>query len=265
VYPAFVDLGPRRYGELVAQEFEIENKSSKNVMLRSFSTSCSCAGVENEIDSKAERVESLTIPPRGRASLRLRISVAAKIGGGQMVNVFFRADDEPEKQRAIQFRIGQITGGLYCEPALVHFGSCSLGEMLTKEVDIYDNGAAELTIRDVVSTRPERFQVRRLGLRAGERTRVHATAGRLIERVEVQVVASAPGSLDGEVEVVVTNRASQRIWIPVSGRVVDQGKLAPDQKSFGGVGSGVGRDSACFKLRPLYPIWGVIHHEFVPR
>jgi hypothetical protein len=60
-YPEFVDLGSCAQGELATGRFLVKNVGRGELTVEEFRTSCSCAGVEREVDGKFYRVQSLRL------------------------------------------------------------------------------------------------------------------------------------------------------------------------------------------------------------
>jgi len=226
-YPHVIELGPQKTSEIAEHTFRIGNRSRKAIRIEDIATSCSCAGVERRIDGRLERLTSVTIPAREEHEFVIRIGIGPMPGTRQSVMIYFRGDDEPESQRSIRVVIPRIDGTVVTHPGLVVLGTHELGATATRILDVYDNNVIDFKVNEVLSSRPDRFRVHRLPLTTVDRERLHETAGKLVERIEVTAVTVREGMLDGEIHLILSANPQKQVSIPVCGKVIDRVMAAP--------------------------------------
>jgi hypothetical protein len=222
-YPREIDLGNRRFSEVIEHPFQIRNTNSREVKLDRLSTSCGCAGVERRTDHGLEQISSLTLPAGGTCELVVRVAVGVRPGNAQQVFVQFRVDEGRASDGLISVLIPRVEGGAVVEPAVVMLGSLRPGEESVQQVELFDNGTANLSVVSVKSSRPTRFEVRSLTLTAADRQKIHPTAGRLVHRIEVRGITTTASRLDGEIEVAFSGGPIAYMEIPVCGDVTTRG------------------------------------------
>ncbi len=227
VCPQTIDLGSRERGDTAVARFTIRNTGSRELVVDQFSTSCSCAGVEREVDGKPVRVESVHVPPRATAELFVRMTVGAPIGGSQWVQVFCRTNDPARPIGQLDISVPLVTGGIYPSPSAVVFGSVPVGTPGLRIVELYDADSLGRRVARARSLQPERFAVRVLPPAPGDGAAGSIDGRTLIARLEVTARTEQPGPLDGEVEVEVTGEGSRPCRLPVTGEVTSEVQCLP--------------------------------------
>lgn len=217
--PSSIDLGDRDLGEIAVGRFMVKNAGRAPLKLDNFQTSCSCAGIEHEVEGQLRRVQSVELLPGERVELTARVAVGAKPGQRQLVQAFFRTNDPARPTAGLEILIPRVKGGVYAEPAAVVFGTAGVGERLTRVIDLYDNAVQGRRIAAVRSTHPERFAVRQVPLTDVEARQVHEQGGRLIARLEVTARTERPGPLKGDIEVRLADESRRPDLISVAGAV----------------------------------------------
>jgi hypothetical protein len=219
-YVRTLDLGERDFGEIAVGRFEIKNSGRAELLLDQLQTTCSCAGVEREVEGKLVRVDSVHLLPGDHAELVARMAVGARPGHGQAVQVFFHTNDPAQPLGTITLIVPRVKGPVYAEPCAVLFGTLPVGGRVGQVINLYDNGVPGRRIDTVRSKHPDRFEARLLPLADQEEPRMHASAGRLIARLEVTARTETAGRLDGEIEVNGEKEVSASAVIPVAGEVL---------------------------------------------
>lgn len=225
--PSVIDLGSRDRGELVVAHFAIRNSGGCPLVVDQFTTSCSCAGVEREVDGKSVRVESVHVPPGGTAELFVRIAVNNAIGDSVWLQISFRSNDPRHSVGQIDITVPLVMGGISPWPRAVVFGSVPVHTTAQKVVELYDAGALGRQVAGARSLQPERFAVRILPVRQGESTAAGNVKEVLIARLEVTARTERDGPLDGEIEVELVNETRAPCRIPVTGEVVSAIECQP--------------------------------------
>lgn len=228
-YPSTVDLGEREFGEVAVGRFTIANHGRRELLLDQFSTSCSCAGVEREVDGEFQRLESLSLPPREQVELAVRVSVGVEPGERQLVQVGFASNDPVQPVAKIEVLVPRVIGGTCAVPKAILFGAVRVGGMARQVVDLYDNRRPNRRIEGVRSSHPELLRIRLLPLESEDRARTHDVAGRLIARLEVVGQTALPGPLDGRIEVSLAGEERRPDIIPVFGEVVHTVECRPEK------------------------------------
>jgi hypothetical protein len=226
-YPPTIDLGDRERGEVAIGRFSITNRGRAKLVLDQFSTSCSCAGVEREIEGQWQRVESLGIPPGEQVDLAIRVGVGVPPGEKQLVQVMFSSNDMAQTTGKIEVIVPRVKGGVYPVPTAVLFGEIRVGTPARRVIDLYDNRHPSRRIEKVRSLQPERFEARLLPLDAQASAENHERGGRLLARLEITAQTSEPGPLRGAIEVSLAGEARRADLIPVFGEVVQDIECTP--------------------------------------
>lgn len=216
-YPTIIDIGPKKSGVVADASLTLRNTSSRPITIDQFATSCSCAGVERRLDGRSTAVESVVLSPRSECELWVRIGVAGKIGEPQSVSVFFRIDGEHQKSGSIRIVISRVEGGLYAQASVVLLKPDRPGAAATQVIEIFDNGTPGVQFEEISSSRSDRFQVRKLELADEDRTKIHASAGRLCAKIEVKAQTRTATRLDGDVRVKIREGRDWALIVPVCG------------------------------------------------
>jgi hypothetical protein len=157
-YPSSVNLGEREKGTIATECFDIANLGSSTLVIDYFGASCSCAGIEEEIEGESKRLEALSIEPGQSRRCRLRLGVNGRAGDPQILHAWFRTNDPLEPKGSIQFVVSRVKAGLCFEPGSVFFGSVCRGEVASKVLLVYDGGVPGRAIASVRSTQPSKFE-----------------------------------------------------------------------------------------------------------
>lgn len=227
VYPESVDLGPREKGEVVTARFAIENPGRGVLIVDGLATSCTCAGVEREVDGEFSRVNSVRIPAGGTAELVARIAVVAPAGEHQSVQIFCRSNDPARPFARIGVVIPTVTGRLATSPRDVVLGTVPVGERVRRVVDLFAVGTRASRVERVRGVPPDRFDVRLLDPPEYESGKADGPARKLVARLEVTARSDRPRHLDGEIEIYLTDEKRPRDRIAVTGEVVSAVKWWP--------------------------------------
>src|SRR5260370_37370564 len=111
-YPATIDLGGRERGDIATGRFTVTNKGRGGLLLDQFATSCSCAGVEREVDGKFRRVGSVYVPAGEQLDLAVRVAVGAPAGESQNVQVWFETNDPSQPTGKMDVTVARVKGGV---------------------------------------------------------------------------------------------------------------------------------------------------------
>lgn len=224
--PRSLNLGEHKRGDIAIGSFQIKNVGKEILWLSDFQTSCSCAGVEQEIDGTRYRIKSLTLAPGQEARLFVRLGVGVRPGESQQVQVVFATNDPAHPQWLMEVIIPHVTGGCYPDPSAVVFGPLSPGEKKTQLVDLYDNGTSGRRIEKMYIDHPDYFTAVLLPLTEKEKQCVHPTAGKLFARVQITPCTERIGRFDGEVQITMANETHIE-RIPVLGEIVGTADCRP--------------------------------------
>jgi hypothetical protein len=227
VYPSSINLGARDRGEIVISRFEVRNTGGGDLLVDDLMTSCSCAGVEQEVDGRFLRVMSLRIPPGMRKELVLRIAVGAPVGESQSVQLLFHSNDPAHSNGQIDVTIPLVTGGVFAIPRAVVFGSLRVGERVKRVVDLYDAGTPGHQIATVRSSQEDRFKVRLLALPAQEKGKPHGLGQTPLAQLEVIPRTDRSGRLEGDIQIYLAGAKGCPDRVPVTGTVVSAAQLWP--------------------------------------
>lgn len=224
--PRTFDLGEQKRGVIAIGRFMIKNSGKDILQLNDFRTSCSCAGVEEEIDGKLFRIKSLALSPGRETHLFVRVSIGMRAGESQHVLVSFATNDPNNPRWDMEVQVPRVTGGCFPDPSAIAFGNLTPGQKQSRLIDLYDNCTPGLKVHKVYSTHPERFTATLLSLSEKDRQQVHPTAGKLFARIQVTPSTGRPGRLDGELHLTLSNETYLE-KIPVIGEVVSVAECRP--------------------------------------
>jgi hypothetical protein len=224
--PRHLDLGEQKRGDVVIGRFQIKNLGTDVLQVGNFQTSCSCAGVEQEIDGKLFRLKSLSLAPGQAVPLVVRLGIGVRPGESQHVQVLFASNDPNHPHWLIDVLVSRVTGGFFPDPSAAIFGPLSLGQESTRIIDLYDNGTPGRKVEKIHTAHPERFTAALLPLSDKDKQRVHPTAGKLFARIELTPRTERPGPIDGELQVSVANETYIE-RIPVIGEIVGAAECRP--------------------------------------
>jgi hypothetical protein len=220
-----IDLGERYFNDQVLARFRVANEGRADLVLSSFGTSCSCAGVVSETSGEWLRVEQVTVPAGGSVELAVRVSVIAAAGQPQTVQVLFSTTDPANPTHQLLLKIPRVRGNLYCDPAAVVFGTTSPDAVRPQVLRVYENGGGERKVGIVRSTSPDRFTVRQMPTPTGSAP--HEIGGKLVCELQVTPVPGYAGSLNGMIEIQVSGDRAETKAIPVTGEVSAEFAVTP--------------------------------------
>lgn len=224
--PRSLNIGEKKRGDIAIGYFKITNAGKDVLHLDQFQTSCSCAGVEQEIEGKRFRIKALSLAPGQETQLLVRMGVGVRPGQSQRVQVAFASNDPKHPQWRMEVFVPRVTGGFFPDPTAVVFGTLSPGEKYNRIIDLYDNGTADRKIEKIYNPHPERFTATILNLPETDKQRVHPTAGKLFARIQIAPHTERPGRFDDELQVSLSNEdCIERI--PVLGEVVGAAECRP--------------------------------------
>jgi hypothetical protein len=229
-YPTLINMGNHDRGEVVFERFQVKNVGHAPLELTEFQTSCSCAGVEREVDGTIERLRSVTLAPGHSVELLVRLGVAVRPGESQLVHIGFTTNDPLRPAATIDVVVPTVTGGIWAEPKAVILGSVLLGGKISRIVNLYDDCKSGRQIESVRSTNPDRFQVRLMGVATPGADHISDVGGgKFIAQVEVAARTEQVGSLEGNIEVYLAKEGRSPDLIPVAGQVVAPMACLPSQ------------------------------------
>ena len=226
-YPSTIDLGERERGEVAVGRFTISNYGRGKLHIAHFSTSCSCAGVEREVEGRWERVETAVVASGGQLELAVRVGVSGLPGDGQLVEVIFSCNDATQPTAKINVIIPHVKGGVYAFPGTVLFGEIRAGSAARRVINLYENRHPGRRIATVRSMQPDRFEATLVPPDSQESPPAHERGGQWMARVEIIAHTSQPGPLNGAIEITLAEETRQPDWIPVFGKVVQDVECRP--------------------------------------
>jgi hypothetical protein len=230
--PARIDLGERDLGEIAVTHFKIMNRGRSELLIDEFHTSCSCAGVEHEIDGKLVRLRAVRIPAGDEVQITARVAINQRPEMSQLVHIDFNTNDPVMPVGNVDLIVRRVKGGVFSEPSAVVFQPLLVGTQAERVIDLYDNRKRGRAVDKVRSTRPDHFQVRFIAVEGRHSDLINDTAGGLIARIEVIPRTEHSGRLDGNIEVSLANEARRPDLIPVIGEVIPIVECWPDALVF---------------------------------
>lgn len=107
----FIDLGTHEQRGIAVGRFQVRNAGRGLLLLDRFRSSCSCAGVEREVDGKFLQVQSVRLRGGEQLELLLRVSVTARAGEQQHIACSFESNDPDRPQGRRRSRCFEGPGG----------------------------------------------------------------------------------------------------------------------------------------------------------
>jgi hypothetical protein len=226
--PSALDLGNQERGKVVVARFKVANRGGSDLVLDQVRTSCICSGLEREVEGRFIPVASLRLTPGEETELAVRVAVRAQIGTEMRNAIFFHTNDPALPERALVVGIPKVTGGINASPARVLFDSIPIKTEAHQLIEIRDPTSPPRTIRQVLSSNPDRFTVRLLPAERAEGSpETKHKDGLLLGRIEVSPRTQEPGSFEGEVQIFLNDEARPPESIPVTGRVAPMVEASP--------------------------------------
>jgi hypothetical protein len=226
-YLSTIDLGEHEFNSIAVGRIAFVNSGRRAVYLNGFATSCSCAGVEQEVHGRFYRVESVIVPTHGTAEIVVRVAVGASPGDRQNIRVVFTSNDTSRPTGTIDVTVSRVRSGVFAVPRAILFGEVRIGQVGRRLIDLYDNRQTGVSIAKVRSTRPDRFEARFLPADEHDQVVDHENGGRFIGRVEVVARTATTGSLNGGVEVIMADVRRKPDQIAVMGEVCHDVECRP--------------------------------------
>ncbi len=225
--PRTLDLGERERGEIAIGRFQIQNLGRGTLTANDFSTSCSCAGVEREVDGRLLYVKSIHLLPGEKCDLLVRVGINARPGDEQLVHVFFATNDPDHPRWRMDVIISRVGGGYIAEPSAVVFGTFPPGKRPFRIINLYDNGKSGRTVEEVRCTHPKHFSAVLLPLSEEDKPQVELSLGKHFARIKVTAHSELPGPIDGEIQISLKDEKHAALPIPVLGEVVSLAEPRP--------------------------------------
>ncbi len=221
--PEVIDVGEHELYSLAVGRFTVANRGGRELILDNVRTSCACSGLEQAKGDRFIRVTELRVPPGESVELVMRRAVGGAIGLSLDSPVFFRTNDPAVPERSVRLVVSLVKGGVEASPRSVVFGSVPVGKAVKQVVDVTDEWPDVRPLERVVSTNPERVQVRELPPEPSSST---PAQGRRLARLEITVDTRIPATVDDRVEVYVAGRSFPTV-ISVSGKVTAPVEVSP--------------------------------------
>lgn len=220
-FPARIDLGEHEEGEVVNAYFSITNRGKGELTIDQIRTSCSCLGLEKEVDGKFVRVESLRLKAKEAADLTLRISVRGPAGLSSWNRFWFHTNDVTCPEGMIEVFISRVKGGIKSTPVSIVFGNVCIGEKPRQVVNIFDSAPRSRKLNRVISSNPRRVTLRSLPLDTGSDKHEDSSLGTLLARVEILLSTKESGRIDESLHVYLDDDDQTFHAISVTGQISD--------------------------------------------
>lgn len=210
--PEVLDVGEQDIYGQVAGRFTVRNRGGAVLVLNDIRTACACTGFEQERKDRFVRVDEVRLAPGQSTDLMIRHGVHGPVGVTIDTPIFFRTNDPVAPERVIRLLVPRVTGGVEAFPRSIVCGSLLTGQTGRHLVDVTDEAPASRQIERVVSSNPERVQVRVL---PPEPQVAPEVRGKPVARLEVTVHGQEGGPIEERVEVHLAGRPFPTV-IPVS-------------------------------------------------
>jgi hypothetical protein len=227
-YPARLELGTHELGDQIVRHFTVANRGGGELVVDQIHASCSCTGMEREVDGRYVRVEELRLKAGERADVVLRAAARnAPVGMGTLYVVDFRTNDPAHPDGRIEAPIERLTGGVNTLPEKLLFGSLPPGGVVRHVVEVRDTARPPRTVEKVTTSDPDRVSVRLLPPEGGPADAKPHSLGRVIGRLEVVVNTEHPGEVAAEVRVEASGESRAPTSLRVAGRVLPPFEMTP--------------------------------------
>jgi hypothetical protein len=192
--PGVIDLGKREIGDVVVVPFSIANRGGEKLVIDDIRTSCSCSGIEREIDGKFFRIECLNLGAGERAALVIRAAVRGVPAGNALhIVVHFRTNDPTTPAAQVEAVVGRVLAGVNSSPRSVSLGTVAVNDKVRRLVVIRDTATPPRTIQELISSMPDRVTARLLPAAEWPRDREPQGASNQGEPIHVQVDKAPAG------------------------------------------------------------------------
>jgi hypothetical protein len=224
--PAVVELGEQEVERVATGHVVIANRGRDDLQLGDIRSSCSCSGLERELNGDLVRLQELRLGAGESADLLLRVAVRGTPGESNRTAVTFATNDPERPEVRVEAVISRITGGVSSSPRTVIFGTVSVGGSASQLVEVRDKASLPRSIKAVESTNPQGFTVRLLPASSRKGAPALPEEGSVIGLVEVTLKTEAPLVADGGI-LVSLDESSRPKWVPVLGRVAPLVEVSP--------------------------------------
>jgi hypothetical protein len=226
--PEVIDLGAREIGDVVVVPFSIANRGGEELVIDDIRTSCSCSGIEREIEGKFFRIESLNLNPGERSELVIRTAVrGAPVGTALHIVVYFRTNDPKIPEGRIEAVVRRVCAGVHSSPLSISFGTVSVNDNVRRVVVIRDTAEPPRAIQRLSSSIPRRVVARMLPVDEWPRDTEAQEAGAVIGCFEVLIDTTEPGEVGASVQIHLDGEMRTPDEIPVIGRVAPTVEIQP--------------------------------------
>jgi hypothetical protein len=226
-YPTRVDLGDREMGEVAVGTITIANRGGKDLRIDRIEVSCTCAGLERELDGRYVPFDELVVEPGTATQLAVRMMIRAMPGTPAVSQIHFRTNDPVQPAGTIDVVASRVNGVAF-SPTSAVFGDVLVGDEAERIVEVRSIGTTSLTLDRVVSSDPSSVEVELLPPMSPDAGSAPDVA--FLGRVRVKLRGSRPGPVDRQVLVHTSQEGVRSTWsIPVTGRVAALVTAYPDR------------------------------------
>jgi hypothetical protein len=207
--------------------FAIANRGGSELVIDDIRRSCSCTGLEREVDGKFTVVESLRLQPNETVNVNIRVAIRGRIGEPMRNQITMRTNDPNRPQAAIHVT-ADVSAGFTTSPTTVLLGTLVVGKETHTNITVRDAAAVRRKVVRVDSSAPEQFSVRFHP--SDENTNSEMTESgpvRVLGYVEATVYAHSPGPIEGEVRIYLDDPSREPTRIPVWGRATQPVEAVP--------------------------------------
>jgi len=192
VFPPIIDLGDWELGATAVAAFSVANQGDSTLELDQFGSSCSCAGIEREIDGRHVTIARLSIPPHSEIRLFARVAVRGAPGTSSRSIAWFRTNDPARPRATLTIEIPRILGVQFT-PDPVLFNNASLGKEISRIVELRNIGTGSPELISTTSDSPDSFQATLLPPPEGT-----SKDSLNLARVKVTLNTHKPGNIGGD-------------------------------------------------------------------
>lgn len=225
--PNVLELGERELGDVAVIRFAISNRGGQVLVIDDVQSSCSCSGLEQDLDGKFVRLTSLRVARGESVTIAMRVLVQGSLGTSARYKVSFRSNDPSRPAYGIEAVVAKVNGGAQANPTSLAFGSLLPGSEARRVVDIYDDAVKGRSIGKAVSGSPDRVAVRVLNDVTPPTQPTNQKLGKWIGRIEVVALTETPARIQTDIELHLAGEPRPPTLIPVSGRVLGPVEISP--------------------------------------
>ncbi len=214
--PSYVDLGSHEEGQIAETSFWVANRGGGQLIIDHIQSSCSCAGLEWEIDAQRHRAETITLNSGEKVKFFARVSVRGPVNQPFRNSIHFRTNDPLVPEGMIELLVPNITGGASVHPSGIAFGQVPVGAHEIRLIDVLDRRSPPRSITKISTTNDKIISTRVLPV-ADKNSTIEAGA-RLIGKIEVSIKCDSSRVVQEKVYVTIDQDA-RPLEVPVSGEV----------------------------------------------